>query len=223
MAFVRGANVVTDGLVLALDAANPKSYVSGSTSWFDLSGNGNSGSLVNSPVYSGSNNGYISTNGTNNYISIKNSTLWNFTTTSTLIIWCNPQNTSGGDIIIYQKGGWIGWIIQSDGGIYYSGQSGANDFGGSYNMVHNSWQQLVFTVNRETSKYILYKNGLFLNEYPITQPAITGNFPMYIGARGLIPDQFGAVSVSTLQFYNRALSATEILQNYNATKARFGL
>jgi hypothetical protein len=62
MAFFRGPNVVTNGLVLALDAANPKSYVSGSTTWNDLSGNNYNGTLSGStiPTYNASNGGSLS-------------------------------------------------------------------------------------------------------------------------------------------------------------------
>ncbi len=67
MAFTRGANVVTDGLVLCLDAANPKSYISGSTSWRDTSGNTNNGTLVNGPIFNSDNGGSILFDGTNDY------------------------------------------------------------------------------------------------------------------------------------------------------------
>jgi hypothetical protein len=65
MGFYRGPNVVTNGLVLNLDAANTKSYVSGSTTWRDLSGNGNNGTLVNGPTFSSNYGGGIVFNGSN--------------------------------------------------------------------------------------------------------------------------------------------------------------
>ena len=63
-----GGNIVTDGLVLLLDAANTKSYVSGSTIWNDLSRSGNTGTLTNGPTYNSSNGGSIVFDGSNDFI-----------------------------------------------------------------------------------------------------------------------------------------------------------
>ena len=68
MAFSRGANVVTDGLVLYLDAANPKSYINGSTSWRDMAGSVYSGTLTNGPTFSSDNYGSIVFDGANDYV-----------------------------------------------------------------------------------------------------------------------------------------------------------
>ena len=68
-------NIVTNGLVLYLDAANYQSYISGSTTWYDLSGNNNSGSLVNGPTYSSTNAGSIVFDGTNDYVGLPNGLL----------------------------------------------------------------------------------------------------------------------------------------------------
>jgi hypothetical protein len=68
MAFNYSPKIITDGLVLYLDAANPKSYVSGSTTWGDLSRGGNNGTLVNGPTFSSANGGSIVFDGVNDYI-----------------------------------------------------------------------------------------------------------------------------------------------------------
>jgi hypothetical protein len=88
MAFFRGPNVVTDGLVLSLDAANIKSYVSGSTTWYDKSGNGNNGTLTNGPTFDSNNGGNLVFNGTNQYIDCGSSSLLNFGTGNyTIGVW----------------------------------------------------------------------------------------------------------------------------------------
>ena len=66
MGFARGPNIVTDGLVLALDAASPKSYPGSGTTLFDLSGNGNEGTLTSGPTFSSQNNGAIQVDGSEN-------------------------------------------------------------------------------------------------------------------------------------------------------------
>jgi hypothetical protein len=68
MAFNYSPKVVTDGLVLYLDAANPNSYVSGSTTWRDISRGGSNGTLINGPTYSSANGGSIVFDGTNDYV-----------------------------------------------------------------------------------------------------------------------------------------------------------
>jgi hypothetical protein len=65
MAFNYSPKIVTDGLVLYLDAANSKSYVSGSTTWSDLSRGGNNGTLTNGPTYSSAKGGIIILDGSN--------------------------------------------------------------------------------------------------------------------------------------------------------------
>ena len=85
-----GPDIVTDGLVLHLDAANNRSFVSGSTTIFDLSGNRNTGSLVNGPTYSSVNNGGIVFDGTNDHIIVLNSNSINLSTNTTYAIWIKP-------------------------------------------------------------------------------------------------------------------------------------
>jgi hypothetical protein len=69
---VKGQGIITDGMVLCLDAANRKSFVSGSTSWYDLSGGGNTGTLTNGPAYNSANGGSIVFDGTNQYVTYGN-------------------------------------------------------------------------------------------------------------------------------------------------------
>jgi hypothetical protein len=77
MAFIHSPKIVTDGLVLALDAGNTKSYTSGSTTWFDKSGFGNNGTLTNGPTFSSANGGSIVFDGVNDYVSCPTTTMPN--------------------------------------------------------------------------------------------------------------------------------------------------
>jgi len=88
MAFNYSPKVATDGLVLYLDAANPKSYVSGSTTWGDLSRGGNNGTLVNGPTFDGGNGGSIVFDGVNDYGTVPTNPLL-ITTEFTKSIWFN--------------------------------------------------------------------------------------------------------------------------------------
>ena len=100
MSTIGGANIVSDGLVLCLDAANRKSYVNGSTVWRDLSGNNNSGSLVNGPTFSSANGGSIVFDGTNDYVQIGSNLLPSGNSSHTVFSWVNKKTDNTG-------GGWI--------------------------------------------------------------------------------------------------------------------
>lgn len=70
-----GPNIVTDGLVLYLDAANTKSYPGSGTTWNDLSGNGNNGTLINGYIFNSIGNGNLVFDGSNDYVNINAQTL----------------------------------------------------------------------------------------------------------------------------------------------------
>jgi hypothetical protein len=224
MAFYRGPKIVTDGLVLALDAANTKSYVSGSTTWNDLSGNGRNATLTNGPSFNSENGGGIVFNGTNQSATISSSDFWRLATSSTVSMWCKPITNNGGYVISFQKGSWQGWVFQANGGVIYSGQFGGNDLDSNFGSISfNTWQQWTLVVNRETAQYLRYKNGVFLGSSSITQTAIPSTSPLYLGFRGQVGDNYANANIASLSIYNRALSAAEIAQNYYTLKSRFNL
>jgi hypothetical protein len=221
MGFYRGPQIVTSGLVLHLDAANPKSYTATGTTWSDLSGNRNNGTLTNGPSFSSANMGSIGFDGTNDYSSILSSTSWALTPSSTVSIWCNPTNSSG-YAICFDKGSWLGWYFSMSGFFLYCGQAGADQVTTFGTMTYGVWQNLTAVVDRESLYFRTYKNGVFVAQTTITQPAINYANTLYLGCRGG-SDNFYNGKTSNVRLYNRALSATEVLQNFNATKSRYGL
>jgi hypothetical protein len=221
-----GPNIVTDGLVLHLDAGNTKSYPGSGTTWFDKSGNENNGTLVNGPTYSSTNGGSIVFDGSNDYA----------TTTLTDVNFDSSGFTLGQFIMLLNEpGAWrttfniknyannrhidirnngLGNMVMN----YYP--LGIDVTAGSYNIIENIWYQLVGTWDGANLK--LYVNGVERGTTPLTSIAI-GTSPIltigraYDGSR-YVNDRFANINV-----YNRALSTAEVLQNYNATKARFNL
>ena len=96
MALSHSPRIVTNGLVLALDAANIKSYPGSGTTWTDLSGIGNNGTLTNGPTYSSANGGSLVFNGTDNYVSLPANSI-NTNADLTLNYWVKtPLPGSGG-------------------------------------------------------------------------------------------------------------------------------
>jgi len=219
--------IVTDGLVLALDAGNPKSYPGSGTTWTDLSGNGNNGTLVNGVGYS---NGALSFDGIDDYGSV------------TTGIPDTGDFTIG---FIYQLTGTggRGGLFERKPSLPYNGFSFGQ--GGSSNWAFtvsgtsdfNNLIQVFFTYPTTNTWYYdvgiysngntvtNYRNGSFINS---TTGVSQGNLSTQ-GTRTnfLIANRDNITSlpckVAQVSIYNKALTASEVQQNFNATKSRFGL
>jgi hypothetical protein len=222
--------IVTNGLVLALDAADRNSYVSGSTTWSDLSGNNNSGSLVNGPTFSSANGGSFAFNGSNNYISVNTAAsiptgatartvnMWFYTNPST---WQNDVNN------LFSYGG---AATRTSFGIDFSTYpvmevwTYADDINFSSSFSQTGWKNITVTYNGSTT-ILIYENGIFTQTKTLAGILNTTANAVTIGAVNplVIPGLYFTGSIATTQMYNRALSVDEVLQNYNAQKSRFGL
>jgi len=236
MASLGGPNIITNGLVLALDAANTKSYPGSGTTWGDLSGNNNSGSLINGPTFSSSNSGILTFNGTNQYISTP---IQNLSRPCTFSTWVNFNNLTGYQTLVGQD---TSTAIAR--GRFYFQKAGGTTEGLILNVVNfsmvlsnntvvvvnalnpvvtNQWYN--YSVVLTTTSLSLYENGILQNTVSDSNTFLTPNTTITLNAgyyADVIVDFVNGKSSSFL-IYNRALLTTEISQNYNATKARFGL
>lgn len=237
-------SIVTNGLVLALDAGNTKSYTSGSATWRDISGNGRNGTLTSSPTYSSPNGGSIAFNNTSSYCAFSGNT-FNISPGTTgelsLEIWVYPTGpyTSYVLDLTTNLGGFFGqgFFGGSTGwGIGMNTTSGVNNFAfqvrnastisqPSTPFTNNNWYHVVgtFTRNENTRLYVngfLAASASNTNIGNLTITPDTNNAA--IGRGGFAPFYAGG-NISAARIYNRPLSSTEVLQNYNATKTRFGL
>jgi hypothetical protein len=213
--------IVQSGLVLNLDAGNPYSYAGAGTTWYDVSGNGYNGILTNGPTYSSVNGGIINLDGVDDY-SI--STVASIPASSTVAIWIKSSAYSGNKIPISIDGDSYG----SGPNIYFSeskinwntGDGAANAFTNS-SYPDSNWHYIVVT-NDSSTNAKLYIDGTLIGtaSYRSTLSTVTSNF--WIGKFHAGGYEIAA-SIGQVQLYNRALSAAEILQNYNAMKGRYGL
>jgi hypothetical protein len=219
--------MVTDGLVLYLNAADRNSYVSGSSVWNDLSNNKMVGELVNSPTFNSSNSGYFEF-ATDDLIRIQNNTSLD-TQTPTVEVWIktNALNQNGfffekGTVntqySLFQEGTNIVWRQ-----ITAAGTQTFNTTTATYINTSN-WYQIVGTyVSGDRRVYI---NGVMVNSDANTGTIQTNSGGMSIGAFGGYSGGRGYYyngNLAICRVYNKVLSPSEILQNYNATKTRFGL
>ena len=221
MAFGNGPSVVTNGLVLALDAADRNSYVSGSTTWNDLSGNGNNGSLVSGPTFSSANGGSIVFNGTNQYINCGNNSSIQITV-GTISAWV--KTTSPGSSfrsIIAKQSAW-GLFVADNILVTYDWGAAATRTTG-INIADGTWKYtaLTFTqtVGTPSNNAIVYLNGTSV----LTTTVQHSNHGVNLQIAEANASQFLNGNIANAQVYNRVLSAVEIAQNYNTQKSRFNL
>jgi hypothetical protein len=217
-----GPNLVTNGLVLHLDAANIKSLVSGSSTWYDKSGYGNNGTLTNSPTFSSQNGGSIVFDGTDDYANFTSNidfadsaafsvetviSIPTFVQTLSRVHWLS--GSGGNSMMMFRASNFYMW--NEAGGI--------NDLQISYTFNINTIYHVIVT--RSVSNNVsLYVNGVFVNS-----GSRSGQFKWYtMGRLGAGSTTYCSKFTSHFnRVYNRALTSSEILQNYNATKSRFNL
>ena len=232
-----GPNIVKNGLVLWLDAANTKSYPGSGTTWTDMSGNNNSGSLVNGPTFSSANNGSIVFDGTNDTVSITkpNPNIAGYISLCTWIKFNNYNTGSADGPVIMHKGNHytiqlrassgIDYWSYADSSLYSYATFGFRQAPGLYQT--NTWMNLVVTKD-SLNTVTLYKNGVLLDARTNFGSAIIQrNTTLFLSGYSDTDTNptIGLLNgnIAQTQIYNRALSQAEVQQNYNATKARFGL
>ena len=215
-------NIVTSGLTLIIDSGYVPSYPTTGTTWYDLSGNVNDGTLVNSPTFNSSNNGYFTFNGTTQAATL---TSLNLQQNFTLDGWFNPSVLNG--FVMFGQGttsanqGLHIWYTTNTNirfGMY------ANDTDFTVSTSTGNWYNIVCTYNN-SSPYTkqLYLNGVEQAGSIVGAAAYAGSGTFRLGATYSSSGEYGNGSYAGMKMYNRILSATEVLQNYNATKTRFGL
>lgn len=232
MSYNTGARIVTNGLVMYLDAANSKSIVSGSNVWRDLSGNGNNATLTNGPTFNSLGGGSIVFDGVNDYAVVNDSVSISPASGITITSW--TKCSSYGDMSIVGKdNSYQNQTFATNGienSIYSVGNTWIQPRTNQNVLSTTNWNHITMTYN--TSNFIqrIYLNGVELisGAIPYTRTgAAQGNINdsasnLFIGSWAGTLEFFNG-NIAAILLHNRALSPSEILQNYNATKKRFGL
>ena len=231
------AKIVTDGIVLALDAANPKSYPGTGTTWYDLSGNSIDASLINTVTYETNYQGEMSFDGTDDYaVATYNST--NFANTDyTWFCYARGEQISTSSHNMPDIGYGSGWWprmgfkeLQGNGWEWRSYSSGGATSVHNMTIVPSptpsDWVCLAFTADYNNTETKGYYNGNLANTNN-SFPDIGGNNSNFgIGRSGSTAGVWNEAfigSFSIVLIYNRVLTAQEIQQNFNATRGRYGI
>jgi hypothetical protein len=202
------------------------------TTWTDLSGNNNTGTLTNGPTYSSANGGSIVFDGVNDYVDLISTIQFdagdfsisgwfrsNSGNTNFKQIWSSGYNGGNPDVevAVSQTSNTLYFYIRTVSFVQASVQT-------SYSVDDNVWRH--FTVTKTSSLISLYVNGSFIGN-------TSGSFAEDVDSAGVIPRIGNGVSginnrpfignIPQVSIYNRALSAAEVSQNFNATRSRYGI
>jgi len=219
--------VVQNGLVLNLDAGKFYSYPQSGITWTDLTNNNNTGTLTNGPNYSSANSGSIVFDGTNDGIQLAGTNLslnehtissWHYSTNFNQTGMVFEKSTNGTANTQYM-------ITYNNNNFMYYRTIGLStqDLVVANASTNNQWNNLVATFDGANKR--IYTNGVLRG----TSVTLTGTIVQNttgIAAIGIIPDFVnyafnGRIAITSI--YNRALSAAEVSQNFNALRARFGI
>jgi hypothetical protein len=240
MAFGNGPRIVSNGLVLALDAADKNSYPGSGTTWRDISGNNNNGTLTNGPTFSSASGGSIVFDGVDDNVTFGSP---NMNISCTVNQWIQPLSGSATTMgtlsyvtvnsatavlysqLIKSSNTWYHQILVSgypagyatEMNIYF--QSNITQF-----VENNTPYNFCFTwerISSLSSTLKTYLNGVYREQQQLTSDYWANTASLATATYNMLPAYKG--NIATTLFYNKALSAQEILQNYNAQKSRFGL
>ncbi len=250
MSAAAGPDIIENGLVLCLDAANRQSYAGSGTVWSSLVRDLN-GTLTNGPTFNSANGGSIVFDGVNDYWVCSQRTIitefqYNSSFTAEAFAYIS-ENSGTGYIITNRLPGvdgngtqYTGWALSHDGGRLYGFVGG---YPGQYswrraaissvdftNLIFNKWAHIVFTNTGNAGEQKIFINGINITNLteddknpPYTINYGNGTSRLVVGMDGWNLGSGIPLNsrISLARVYNRALTPAEILQNYNATKSRF--
>ena len=239
MALEHSPKIVTNGLVLALDAADRNSYPGSGTTWSNLAGS-NNGTLTNGPTFNSSNGGSIVFDGTNDYVSLTTPSIpatsnWTYSTffnlntlvTGSVLYGQYIANAGNGRMLIRISDSIANssqFSLFLGSGATYSTAFLYTTVTASINTPYN------LTIVRENQTFSMYVNGTYNTGSTMNFTASILQTTPIIGGRTNnssnptpVDTDFLNGRIYATQIYNRALSATEVQQNFNTLRGRFGI
>ncbi len=216
-------SVIQNGLVLCLDAGNTKSYTGSGTTWTDLSRNGNNGTLTNGPAFNSGNNGAIVFDGTDDRVTVTNSIP--ALNDLTIEIFLYPTVVDSTQNIFFDQ--YLSLRFEISGSNKFNSHLGNGVSAWYYTSLQsvttvtiNTWYHVVLTRRGTTATF--YLNGIAENSLSVSSNA-TGTGNITLGQHTPDTNYAWAGKMGNVKVYSTALTPSEILQNYNSTKSRFGL
>lgn len=226
---------VTNGLVLHIDPSNPRSYPGNGTIIYDVSGNGNNGTLTNMNVpacyvrtYGGR---ALEFDGVDDSVTFSGLSQFNGASKATLSGWIGKNFAQHTPCFGFANGSTVGSnrfsVIWTNGILYISAE---NISSSSYASVSRTGVGMIHVTavfdgagSTSATRLLVYVNGIQQTlSFSSTIPSSLGNVTPFILGKDS-SNRFGAGQLDDIRIYNRALTQQEVLQNYNATRGRFGV
>jgi len=245
MGVLYNPRLVTNGLVLALDAANPKSYVGSGTAWSDLSGNGNNGTLINGPTYSSLNGGSIVFDGINDYVTCPATSSTQFNADFTIESWIWIDSTVTSSRPDSQKGVTLfsSYPPAAGAGTFVVVISGTTSTAGTGLQIYQDSTSINMTISQTVPldswvHLAIVRVGSiiygYINGIPYTFTLVSGSSTALLGndtggsriGAALNSSYIGYWKgyISNIRIYKGiGLSAAEVTQNFNALRGRYGI
>jgi len=223
MSLSHGTSIVRSGLVLNLDAGNIKSYPGSGTAWRDLSGNGNNGTLTNGPTYSSSNKGSIAFDGSNDFVQCSGSLT---VTAATFVCWIRRNGSQGTyDGILFSRGTSVtGMLFYTSDQLGYTWNNDVNTYtwNSGLTVPDLTWCMVAVSVtSTAATAYLGQASGITtaINTLSHTSTVLDDIKLAFDDATA----RYFTGNIAIAQLYNRALSAAEIQQNFEATRGRYSI
>jgi len=223
MAFHYSPKIVTDDLVLYLDAANTKSFTTNSNTWFDISKSDYSGSLIGGATFSSLNGGCIVFDGVDDAVGFSNVNILSYTGSGTIDFIYKVNSAPASDfrnvwgftnsLFQYENNGGFMLFVWKYADLTYAGVST-----GILQTDLNTYHITCTYTTIGSSTFKVYKNGILTDSKVVSNPLINTTNSLSLGGTS---NQ--NCNIYNIKIYNRELSASEVLQNFNATKSRFNL
>ena len=222
--------IITSGLLLHLDAGNTSSYPGSGTTWTDLSGNSNHGTLFNGPTYSSANGGSIVFDGVNDYVKVVSSVIPN-SGSFTVSTWAKiPPDRFTEMINTRNSTDYTGFLLTSrDSKIRVQiNNPGVQQFEPNATGIiqDNKWHLITIVVDVSINQMKWYVDTNLVNTLSFVSGSLQGQSYFSIGWdyawTGAGTQAYFLGSIATVSVYSRAFTATEVLENYNDLRPRFG-
>jgi hypothetical protein len=220
------SSIVTTNLGLCLDAGNPRSYPGSGTTWKDVSGTGNNGTLVNGPTYNSANLGSFAFDGIDDYVSVSGSRTL---TEATFSVWLKRNGTQTNFAgILFSRGtsvtGLDFYSTTNNLGYHWNDAASSYGFNSALTTPDGAWCMGVLTVTATTATFYLCQSSGITTATNTVAHASTTLDALAIGRDAVGPNnRYMNGSIAQASLYNTALTADQVTQNFNATRGRYGL
>lgn len=226
MGIAYNPRTVTNGLVLALDAANPKSYPGSGATWSDVSGQNNSGTLTNGPTFDSANLGSIAFDGVNDYFNMTSNFSVAGVTNYSASLWVNlNSSTTGVDVRFFWHGNFGVLVYKNTANnllFYLRTTDNVVQLSTPFSSFIGAWTNIAVTYDGVTMK--LYTNGDLKNSSSHSGGIINAAPTRFnLGGASVGTGYFTACKMTGILVHNRALAAAEVQLNFEALRGRFGI